>query len=79
MVFALLFPRAVEAIDLLSSRLRARVLPAGERDGPAWLDRWLTALGVSTRFADHGLADPDRAIADVIGSPRGRNFIGAAG
>jgi phosphonate metabolism-associated iron-containing alcohol dehydrogenase len=55
----------------------SRVLPVGERDGPEWLGRWLSALGVSTRFADYGLADPDRAIAEVIGSPRGRNFIGA--
>ena len=35
------------------------------------------ALGVSTRFADYGLDDPDVAIRAVLDSPRGRNFIGA--
>ncbi len=46
-------------------------------DAPQWLERWLAALGVSTRFADYGLDDPDAAIRAVLDSPRGRNFIGA--
>lgn len=46
-------------------------------DAPQWLEGWLAALGVSTRFADYGLDDPDAAIRAVLDSPRGRNFIGA--
>lgn len=46
-------------------------------DAPQWLEGWLGALGVSTRFADYGLDDPDAAIRAVLDSPRGRNFIGA--
>lgn len=52
-------------------------LSTGPIDGPQWLEGWLAALGVSTRFADYGLDDPDSAIRAVLDSPRGRNFIGA--
>jgi len=50
---------------------------AAAPDAPQWLEGWLAALGVSTRFADYGLDDPDAAIRAVLDSPRGRNFIGA--
>ena len=52
-------------------------LGTGAVDGPQWLEGWLAALGVSTRFADYGLDDADAAIRAVLDSPRGRNFIGA--
>jgi len=54
-----------------------RDLRADPLDAPQWLEAWLAALGVSTRFADYGLDEPDAAIRAVLDSPRGRNFIGA--
>ncbi len=59
------------------SGIDSHALHDGTMDAPQWLEGWLGALGVSTRFADYGLDDPDAAIRAVLDSPRGRNFIGA--
>jgi len=72
--------RSVERDAVLAQVLSGSVSHdpgADPRDAPQWLEGWLAALGVSTRFADYGLDDPDAAIRAVLDSPRGRNFIGA--
>ena len=47
---------------------------------PAWLEGFLGRLGVSTRFADYGVAaeEEQRMVAAALDGVRGRNFIGVA-
>jgi phosphonate metabolism-associated iron-containing alcohol dehydrogenase len=47
-------------------------------EAPRRLAGFLRALGVGTRFSDHGVGDADarRIVAEALGGARGRNFIG---
>jgi phosphonate metabolism-associated iron-containing alcohol dehydrogenase len=76
---AMVLARALH-VDPARDAVLARVFDMPLDDAPAFLDGFLTRLGVSTRFADYGVqADEEaRMIAAALDGVRGRNFIGVA-
>lgn len=56
----------------------ARVFDSPPDAGPACLESWLRDLGVDPRPQAHGVHDAEARLAAALGSPRGRNFVGAA-
>jgi phosphonate metabolism-associated iron-containing alcohol dehydrogenase len=70
--------RALHA-DPARDAVLARIFDVSLDEAPAYLDGFLARLGVSTRFADYGVAadEEQRMIAAALDGVRGRNFIGA--
>ena len=57
----------------------AKVFDVPLADAPAFLDRFLESLGVSTRFESYGVsaAESERMVLHALDGVRGKNFIGA--
>ncbi len=58
----------------------AEVFGVPAKEGAARLQTWLNSLGIDTSpaaFAACGVTDPEQRVNAALGSPRGRNFIGA--
>ncbi len=60
-------------------RVLARVFPCPLAEAPAYLQKFLESLEVSTRFEDYGVPESEsrRMISDALVGPRGQNFIGS--
>jgi len=71
--------RALRA-DADRDAVLARIFDMPLDAAPAYLESFLAALGVSTRFADYGVSAEEerRMVATALEGVRGRNFIGAA-
>lgn len=70
--------RALHA-DRARDAVLAQIFDVPLDEAPAYLDGFLARLGVSTRFADYGVAAEEEArmIAAALDGVRGKNFIGA--